>query len=262
VPHAALRTYVMGDRGADHTERATADDIEAMSRLCEEGIRAGALGFTTSRTWVHRTSTGESIGTLTAATDEVLGIADALTRAGTGVIQLISDAYQSDDDELVARELELLGELAPKVGRPLSFTVQQNDDTPDRFRELLAAIAELERGRRRRQGPGGRAPHRRAARAARLGQPAPVLRPRTPLPTSTARRAPRRAAHPRGARAPPRRARRRRGHLRGFPLIIHSGWDRMYPLADPPDYEPTPEHSVAGLAAAQGASPSTSSTTC
>src|SRR5690606_252420 len=66
--------------------------------------------------------------------------ASALRRAGTGVIQLISDAYQSEDDELVAREIALLGELALSVGRPLSFTVQQNDDTPDRFRELLQAI--------------------------------------------------------------------------------------------------------------------------
>src|SRR3546814_7504867 len=119
----------------------SSDPIEAMSRLCEAGSQAGALGFTPSRTWVHRTSVGESIGTLTAATDEVLGIADALNRAGTGVIQLISDAYQSDDDDLVAREIQLLGELALKVGRPLSFTVQQNDDTPDRYRELLTAIA-------------------------------------------------------------------------------------------------------------------------
>ena len=68
VPHAALRTYVMGERGADHTVAASADDIAEMARLCEQGLRAGALGFTTSRTDVHRTRDGQSIGTLTAAT--------------------------------------------------------------------------------------------------------------------------------------------------------------------------------------------------
>ncbi|HEU5084733.1 MAG TPA: amidohydrolase family protein [Acidimicrobiales bacterium] len=254
VPHAALRTYVMGDRGADHTERATAEDIEAMSRLCEAGIRAGALGFTTSRTWVHRTSTGESIGTLTAATDEVLGIADALTRAGTGVIQLISDAYQSDDDDLVARELELLGELALKVGRPLSFTVQQNDDTPDRYRELLAAIA-------------GWVDAGADAKAQVAVRPIGVLLGLTAsanpllfcpsyhqLPAD-------RAARLAELRKPEVRERLRQehagaaDHLRGFPLIIHSGWERMYPLADPPDYEPTPERSVAGIATTRGAQP-------
>jgi N-acyl-D-amino-acid deacylase len=254
VPHAALRTYVMGDRGADHTERASAEDIEAMSRLCEDGIRAGALGFTTSRTWVHRTSTGESIGTLTAATDEVLGIADALTRAGTGVIQLISDAYQSDDDELVARELELLGELALKVGRPLSFTVQQNDDTPDRYRELLSAIAGWVQagadakaqvavrpigvllGLTASANPLLFAPTYHQLPAERSGRLAELRRPEV--------RERLREEHAAAAE-----------HLRGFPLIIHSGWDRMYPLADPPDYEPTPEGSVAGIAAARGAEP-------
>src|SRR3954470_18503110 len=141
VPHAALRTYVMGERGADHLVRASEDEIDAMSRLAEEAMRAGAMGFTTSRTWAHRTSLGASIGTLTASTEEVLGIASALTRTGTGVMQLISDVYQSADDELVARELELRGRMALEVGRPLSFTVQQNDETPDRFRQLLAGIA-------------------------------------------------------------------------------------------------------------------------
>jgi N-acyl-D-aspartate/D-glutamate deacylase len=254
VPHAALRTYVMGDRGADHTERATAEDIEAMSRLCEAGIRAGALGFTTSRTWVHRTSAGQQIGTLTAATDEVLGIADALTRAGTGVIQLISDAYQSDDDELVARELELLGELALKVGRPLSFTVQQNDDTPDRYRELLAAIAGwVEAGA--------------DARAQVAVRPIGVLLGLTasanPLLFATSFHGlpAERGARLAELRRPEVRERIRQEHagaaehLRGFPLIIHSGWDRMYPLADPPDYEPTPERSVAGIAVTRGTDP-------
>ena len=254
VPHAALRTYVMGDRGADHTERATADDIDAMSRLCEAGIRAGALGFTTSRTWVHRSSTGESIGTLTAATDEVLGIADALTRAGTGVIQLISDAYQSEDDELVARELELLGELALKVGRPLSFTVQQNDDTPDRYRELLAAIAGwVEAGA--------------DAKAQVAVRPIGVLLGLTASANpllfcpSYAQLPADRSARLAELRRDEVRARLRAEHadatgrFRGFPAIIHSGWDRMYPLADPPDYEPTPERSVLGLATAQAREP-------
>jgi N-acyl-D-aspartate/D-glutamate deacylase len=140
VPHAALRTFVMGERGADTNVRATEDDIDEMRRHCEASIRAGALGFTTSRTWVHRTSAGQQIGTLSASTDEVLGIIRALSDVNAGVVQLISDAYQSTDPDLVAAELSLIGRIALEAKRPISFTVQQNDDSPDRFREILAAI--------------------------------------------------------------------------------------------------------------------------
>jgi N-acyl-D-amino-acid deacylase len=254
VPHAALRTYVMGDRGADVTESARPDEIETMSRLCEEAIRAGALGFTTSRTYVHRTSRGEQIGTLRAGADEVLGIADALRRAGTGVVQLISDAYQSTDDELVAHEVALLGRIATEVGRPLSFTVQQNDDAPDRFRELLGAIE-------RWNSAGATARAQVAVRpiGVLIGLDAtvnplmfcPSYHPLRSLPRAerlAALRAPelrRRLLDEHGAKAPT-----------GFPGILHSGYSRMYPLADPPDYEPTPEHSVAGRAASAGVAPS------
>jgi N-acyl-D-aspartate/D-glutamate deacylase len=250
VPHAALRTYVMGDRGGDHTVVATPDEIIEMARLCEAGLRAGALGFTTSRTYVHRTRAGESIGTLTAAADEVLGVASALARTGHGVVQLISDAYQSNDDELVARELELLRRLALELGRPLSFTVQQNDDTPDRFRELLTAIGEWNQ-----QGA-----HARAQVAVRpigvlIGLTASVqpfafcpswrdvaLLPRAEQVAKLADPELRRRLLDEHATMTPS----------GFVGIIHSGYSRMYPLTDPAGYEPTPADSVAGLAQAGG----------
>ncbi|HVM08365.1 MAG TPA: amidohydrolase family protein [Acidimicrobiales bacterium] len=252
VPHAALRTYVMGERGADHTARATAEEIEAMSRLAEEAVAAGALGFTTSRTWAHRTSLGEQIGTLTAATDEVLGIAGALRRLGRGVVQLISDVYQSDDDELVAHELDLLGRIAVEVGRPLSFTVQQNDRTPDRFRELLDAIDGWNAGGATVRAQVAVRPIGVLLGLAASANPlafSPTYRTLRDLPV---------AERARRLREPDLRAKVLREHAdaaataRDFLALIHSGYDRMYPLTDPPDYEPTPERSVAGLAAAQG----------
>jgi N-acyl-D-aspartate/D-glutamate deacylase len=250
VPHAALRTYVMGERGADHLVRADADEIEAMAQLAEDAIRAGALGFTTSRTWAHRTSLGEQIGTLTASTDEVLGVARSLQRAGTGVMQLISDVYQSADDELVARELELLGRIAREVGRPLSFTVQQNDQTPERFRELLRAIA-------------GWNDEGAVVRAQVAVRPIGVLlglgASANPLAFSATYRGLRdlplaeRAA---AIQRPDVRAKSLAEHAavetRDFLSLIHSGYDRMYPLGDKPDYEPTPERSIAGIAASTG----------
>ena len=253
VPHAALRTYVMGDRGADVEAAATADEIVKMSQLCEEAIRAGALGFTTSRTYVHRTSRGQQIGTLRASADEVLGIATALQRAGTGVIQLISDAYQSTDDDLVAHEIELLGRIATEVGRPLSFTVQQNDDAPDRFRQLLGAIGDW-------NAAGADVKAQVAVRP--IGVLIGLQATANPFMFCPSYRQLRTLTHTE------RMARLRDPDVRrilldehaasspsGFVGILHSGYDRMYPLSDPPNYEPTPADSIAGRAAAAGAEP-------
>ena len=250
VPHAALRTYVMGDRGGDHTAVANENEIATMALLCEQGLRAGALGFTTSRTYVHRTRTGESIGTLTAATQEVLGIAAALDRAGHGVIQLISDAYQSNDDELVARELELLEALALHIRHPLSFTVQQNDETPNRFRDLMTAVSDWNaRGAQAKTQVGVRPIGVLIGLQASV-QPfafCPSWGEVGLLPNSEKLQR---------LRDPNMRSRllTEHGALRptGFVSIIHSGYDRMFPLADPAGYEPTPEESVAGRAKTTG----------
>ena len=246
VPHAALRTYVMGDRGGDHTEVPTGAEIVEMANFCEEGLRAGALGFTTSRTYVHRTKLGESIGTLTASANEVLGIAEALHHAGHGVVQLISDAYQSADDELVARELALLGKLALGLKRPLSFTVQQNDDTPNRFRELLAAV-----GGWNAQGATVKAQVGVRPIGVLIGLQASVQpfafcdswRSVAFLPIAE-----RLAA----LRDPAMRERLLAEHgamkPSGFVGILQSGYDRMYPVSSPASYEPSPKDSIAGIA--------------
>jgi N-acyl-D-aspartate/D-glutamate deacylase len=134
LPHAALRTYVMGERGADHTEAPTEAELERMARATVEALHAGAVGFTTSRTEIHRSSTGENIGTLTASDVELLTIAEAMARAGSGVTQLISDCYQSPDDEFAQSELDLLERFARTSGRPLSFTMQQAYHSPERWR--------------------------------------------------------------------------------------------------------------------------------
>ncbi len=140
MPHAALRAFVMGERGADHTAAPSDAEIERMSALTEDALLAGAIGFSTSRTYVHRSRDGANIGTLTASERELQGIVGALKRSGRGVIQLISDAYLTADDDFAAAELRLIRGLAATSGRRLSFTVQQTDEAPDRWRGIFEEI--------------------------------------------------------------------------------------------------------------------------
>jgi N-acyl-D-aspartate/D-glutamate deacylase len=117
VPHAALRVHVMGDRGVAR-EPATQADSNEMACLAAEGIRAGALGFSTSRTLNHKTLSGESIPTLAAAEDELATIATAIGETGTGWLQVIADF-----DEQLPAEFAMLRRLAAASGRPMTMTV-------------------------------------------------------------------------------------------------------------------------------------------
>jgi N-acyl-D-aspartate/D-glutamate deacylase len=136
VPHAALRSYVMGDRGADHAETPTPEEIDTMGRLVAEAIRAGALGFSTSRTVVHRSSDGSPTPSLTAGRDELLGIARAIGTTGQGVFEIISDLVDLE------AEFDLMREMSEVSGRPMSITtLQRPEQRPDEFRELLALIS-------------------------------------------------------------------------------------------------------------------------
>ncbi|MDZ7679368.1 MAG: amidohydrolase family protein [Acidimicrobiales bacterium] len=135
VPHGALRLHVMGERGAAR-EPATADDIAQMAGLAREGVEAGALGFTTSRTLNHRTSTGDPTPTLTASTDELVGIARGLGDAGLGVLQLVSDFGDPD------AEFEMLRAMVAESGRPLSISVAQSPVAPEQWRTLLDLVTD------------------------------------------------------------------------------------------------------------------------
>lgn len=133
LPHAALRVFVMGERGANR-EVASDAEIAEMGRLAEMAVEAGALGFSTSRTLNHRTADGDPTPTLTASESELLGIARGLERAGKGVLQFVSDF---DDPK---KEAAMLRRIVQESGRPLSVSLAQSNVAPQGWRVLLEAI--------------------------------------------------------------------------------------------------------------------------
>ena len=142
VPHAPLRVFVMGRRGVDR-EPATAADMAAMASLVEEGLEAGALGFTTSRSLFHRTPDGTLTPTITAAEEELAAIARGMGRIGKGVIQLLDDFQDTTADR--ATEFAMLRRLVALSGRPLSFTLLDISLYPGRWEALLREVERANR---------------------------------------------------------------------------------------------------------------------
>ncbi len=242
VPHGALRLHVMGERGA-RREPATPDDIEAMAQLAREGVEAGALGFTTSRTMNHRASTGEFTPTLNAEADELVGIANAIGATGRGVLQVVSDFVDVD------AEFGIFRRMAEESGRPLSFSlVQVRDDT---YRHQLKLLA-----RANDDGVAMRAQVAPRAVGLILGLQCtlnPLLRNRVYREIAQLPLAERVAV----MRDPAFKARvlaeqqseRDDGRIGGG---LITAFNRMFEFGDPPDYEPDPKTSLAARAKREG----------
>jgi N-acyl-D-amino-acid deacylase len=250
IAHHPLRVYVMGDR-AIRLEAANAEDIAQMRLLTIEALRAGAFGFTTSRTDSHKTPVGEAVPSRFAASEELLGIGSALGAVGAGAFGMNSDF----DDETA--ELAWMTQLAQETGRPVWFLLTDRYDDPDRWRRLLTAA------------------HAARAKGAHLtaqiaGRPIGVM-----LGIGT-------ALNPFSMRPsyrqlddlsiPQQRQRladpelRRRilaekpsaedvSRLAQFRQLITTRWDKFFVMGDPPDYEPGEEMSVAAIAAREGRTP-------
>ena len=243
VPHAALRYYFMGDRGAAR-EPATSEDLERMAMLTEQALNAGALGFTTSRTLLHKTARGEYVPNFGAAARELNAIGEGVRRAGRGVLQLLSD-FQGVDTEF-----ELLCDwVRTSGGRPLSFTLVQRLEMPQQWRRLLELIeAAQQRGLPIR---GQVAPR---AIGLLLGLQAtlhPFMSKRSYLAIADLPLAERVAR----MRDPALRARILAepfaplpGRIPTFITGVLDQLDHVFALGDPPEYEPPPEASIAARA--------------
>ncbi|MEZ5570955.1 MAG: amidohydrolase family protein [Halioglobus sp.] len=247
VPHGAVRTYVMGDRGA-RNEKATPEEVDAMAAIVKEGLQAGALGFSTTRTILHRAKDGELAPGTTADREEVIGIGRALGEVGFGVFEVASDLTPEED------ELTWMRQIGHETGRPVTFACLQNNGDPTQWQRLLAAVDED-------RAAGGTLTPQVAQRPAGVlfslessGHPF-ILH----------------AAYQKVAQLPiaERAAALRQPELRreildnppdltGLPEVFTqtlSAWGNMFPLGDPIDYEPGPEKSVLSQAERKGCSP-------
>ena len=136
VPHGAVRTYVMGERGAKN-EPANAEDIEEMRQLVFEGIQAGALGVSTSRTIAHRAIDGENVPGTFAAEEEMLAFGKALEEAGTGVLELAPAGVTGDDMALPEKEVDWMRRVSAETGRPITFALVQLNIEPDHWKRVF-----------------------------------------------------------------------------------------------------------------------------
>jgi len=240
VPHGAVRTYVMGDAGADTTEASEAH-ITAMAQIVRQGLAAGALGFSTSRTMLHRAKDGRTVPGTEASPAEVLGIGRMLGEVEHGVFQVAGDYVPEDE------ELGWMRQLGRETGSRVLYSVVQSSGDREQWRRMLSA-AEVDAA------DGGTltpliAPrpagllmgfessvhpfvlHAEWGRLSRL----PLADRATALATADVREA-------------------MLGQIvdtstfGGVVGMVTAGFDMMFPLGDPPDYEPAPEQSVASIA--------------
>jgi len=250
VPHGSVRGYVMGERGA-RNEPATPDDIEAMARIVREGIEAGALGVSTSRTIAHRAIDGEPVPGTFAAEDELFAMGRALADAGSGVFELAPAGVMGEDLAASEKEMDWMRRLARETGRPVTFALLQHDFDPDQWKKMLDLAGEAyDEGVPIRPQVAGR------PLGLLLGLQTfhPLSRRPSYQPIEELALEEKVAA----MRDPDLRAR----ILAESPTaddrmaFIGMGLDRIFKLGEPPDYEPAPDQSLAALAEREGVEPS------
>ena len=137
IPHGAVRAYVMGERGINH-EEASQEEIDAMKEIVQEAIKAGAYGFSTSRTEKHNDVNGNLTPSITAHKNELVEIAKSLGEINQGVLQGISDFYDFDS------EFDIFKAMSKESGRPISITVEQQDARPEWWEQLLDGIEDAQ----------------------------------------------------------------------------------------------------------------------
>jgi N-acyl-D-amino-acid deacylase len=249
VPHGAVRAYVMGERGA-RNEPATAEDIAAMAAIVRDGIAAGALGFSTSRTILHRAVDGEPVPGTFAAEDELFGIGRALGELGAGVFELAPAGIMGEDLAAPEREVDWMRRLSAAIRRPVSFALSQHDQAPDQWRDILrlAHDANADGSDLRAQVAGRPLNMLVGFQTFHPFRDRPSYRAIADLPLAE------RILH---LRKPEVRAAILSESSRVDPVLalLTTSVGRMYAMGEPPDYEPGPDKSVAAIAEREGRAP-------
>jgi N-acyl-D-aspartate/D-glutamate deacylase len=254
IGHGPVRAYVMGERGAKN-EPASRDDIDRMAAIVKEAIEAGALGFSTSRTIVHRAVDGEPVPGTFAAEDELFGIGKALGELGRGLYELAPAGVMGEDLAAPEKEVAWMRKLSARIGRPVTFALTQHDIDKDQWRRVLQLCDEA------------------ASQGATL-RPQVASRPGTLLighqtfhPFSNRPTYKKLAELPLDERVAKLRDPEIRARILGEPSepidprmaaiqgIIEQGLHKIFPLGDPPDYEPRPEDSIRATAEREGRDP-------
>ena len=250
IAHHPLRVFVMGDR-AVNLEPATADDIASMRALTYEAVKAGAFGFTTSRTDSHKTTKGGMVPARYAEAQELLGIGRALGDAGAGAFGMNSDF----DDEVA--EVAWMTQLSKETGRPVWFLLTDRYSDPVRWRRL---IGEVHRARRNGANLTAQISGRPIGVILGIGL---ALNPFSIRPSYAHLKSLSRAEQLARLRDPELRrtiladqpSQEQLKKLAQFRQLIATRWDRIFVMGDPPDYEPPPEASIAAIAASGNRTP-------
>lgn len=251
LPHSPLRVYVMGRRGVDR-ELPTPEDLAMMRKLAEEAVRAGAVGFASSRLTLHKTAGGQPIPSYEAQHAEIEAIARGVDDAGGGLLQFVPDLMAGDYEGA----LKAVFDVAADVGLPVTFTLAIGNAGPPLHLDALRMVEKANA----QAGPDGPLvtgqifprPIGLVLGLELSGNPFvmyPSYREIADLPLDE------------------RVARMRRPEVRkriltdtpasdGHPLMFAAqAWDFMYPLGDPPNYEPSPQDSIGARARARGVDP-------
>ena len=247
VPHGSVRAYVMGERGA-RNEAATDEDIVKMAEIVREGIAAGALGFSTSRTMLHLSKDGEPVPGTFANKAELMGIGRALGQAGHGVFEMASDMTPAEEEFIWMKE------LSAETGLPVTYALLQSPVEPEKWRDMLRLTDDA-----RKQGANVTAQIACRPTGMVLGWQStlhpfiatPAYKEIAHLPFAERLE---RLKNPEVRRQIVEHQPRERSALS---QILTQGFDRMFRLEKDGklDYEPRAEDSVAALAAREGRSP-------
>ncbi len=251
IPHHPLRVFVMGERGINR-EAATAQDIAEMRRLTEESLRAGAFGFTTSRTYSHKTNDGQLVPGHFAEEQELYGIGQAMAAVGGGTFGMNSDFV----DETA--EFAWMTRLSKETGRPVWFLLTDRVKDPMRWRRLMQAVHKA-------RGEGASITAQVAGRPVGIIQgvagsfnPFAIRPSYIPLERLSPKERIERMHDPalRAQLLSEEPSERQLARLSQARQNMVGRWDKMFVMSGTtPDYEPSPEKSIAAIAAKCNASP-------